>query len=80
MIYLTKAVFINSCQTFIFFPSSPAHRIDLRLCCLFPVPCTGLGLEEAIRGFVIYSLSFSQVTQGPPPTPLAPDVLKTKDK
>ena len=65
-------------SNFYFLPSSPAHRIDLRRCCLFPVPCTGLGWEEAIRGFVIYSLAFSQVTQGPPPTPLAPDVLKTK--
>lgn len=34
MIYLTEAVFKNSCQTLIFLPSSWAHRIDLRLCWL----------------------------------------------
>lgn len=45
MIYLTKAVFINSCQTFIFFPSSLAYWIDQRWCCLSCLVC-----REETRG------------------------------
>lgn len=51
MIYLTKAVFINSCQTFIFFPSSQAYGIDPGLFHLSSVFCVGQGHRGVRRRF-----------------------------
>lgn len=76
MIYLTKAVFINSCQTFIFFPSSRAYGIDPSLCRLASTSVFCVGQEEVDRGFVIDAQTIGQVTQGPP-TPV-PSIFKIK--
>lgn len=79
MIYLSKAEFINSCQTFIFFPSSRACGIELRLCCLcFCLLCWASTRRRRTGSVGIYPLSIGQVTQDPP-TP-DPDILKAKNK
>lgn len=76
MIYLTKAVFINSCQTFIFFPSSQASRIDPGWCSFCLLYWAGKWRRCAGR-LVIYALSIRQVTPEPPMAP--PDILQMKN-
>ena len=80
MIYLTKAVFINSCQTFIFFPLLELTEL-IWGCAVSPLSLVlSRGGRRCTGGFVIYAPSLVQVTQDPPIPPPAPDILKTKKK